>query len=172
MPHIHLLLMLKKESRIVVPSDVDQYVSARIPYLPAMDDMSIEAKQQRRLWHLVTTSMLHDCSKACKGPELTQNCNKYFPKPYSAETILSCFNGFYTKNTLKTFNSADRYAQYTRVLPVGDTADFSPATDIEHQNEVNYRRLQPSRTSRQQKNYVCFSVFNKPLYFFFSPKKV
>jgi hypothetical protein len=91
MPHIHLLLILKQKARIVVPADVDQYISARVPYLPEPEDMSIEAKQQRRLWHLVTTAMLHDCNKVCRGPALDEQCNKYFPKQFSKETILSGF---------------------------------------------------------------------------------
>uniref|UniRef100_A0A183C067 Helitron_like_N domain-containing protein n=1 Tax=Globodera pallida TaxID=36090 RepID=A0A183C067_GLOPA len=49
MPHIHMLLILDKRGRIVSPEQVDEYVSARIPPLPPIDDHSPEAKQQRRL---------------------------------------------------------------------------------------------------------------------------
>jgi hypothetical protein len=91
MPHIHLLLILDKDHRITTPEQVDQYVSARIPPLPEMDDLSPEANQQRRLWHTVTTSMLHDCNKACEG-RIPDKCNKYFPKEFSAHTVLSGYH--------------------------------------------------------------------------------
>ena len=50
MPHIHLLLILHKDHRFCSPTDVDDFVCARIPPLPSADDKSEEAKQQRSLW--------------------------------------------------------------------------------------------------------------------------
>ena len=97
MPHIHMLLILDKACRITTPEQVDQYVSARLPALPPPDDLSPEANQQRRLWHTVTSSMLHDCNKACLeqkeiyGRQELQ-CQKHFPKPYSERTIISGLN--------------------------------------------------------------------------------
>jgi len=96
MPHIHMLLILEKQGRITTAEQVDQYVSARIPPLPAIEDQTYEATQQRRLWHYVTGMMLHDCNKAClekrfdrhRGEEL-DCCKKNFPKPYSEHTELS-----------------------------------------------------------------------------------
>lgn len=87
MPHIHFLLILDEESKISTPDQVDQYVCARLPYLPRFDDLSVEANQQRRLWHTVTSSMLHDCNAACGG--LVGRCNKYFPKHFTEHTVLS-----------------------------------------------------------------------------------
>ena len=94
MPHIHMLLILDKNAQITTPEQVDQFVSARIPSLPPMTDTSVQANQQRRLWHYVTSMMLHDCNKAClnrrtiRGKE-TDVCSKNFPKPYSDQTVLS-----------------------------------------------------------------------------------
>ena len=94
MPHIHMLLILDKNAQITTPEQVDQFVSARIPSLPPMTDTSVQANQQRRLWHYVTSMMLHDCNKACltrrtiRGKE-TDVCSKNFPKPYSDQTTIS-----------------------------------------------------------------------------------
>lgn len=97
MPHIHMLLILDKNAQITTPEQVDQYVSARIPTLPPMNDTSAGANQQRRLWNYVTSMMLHDCNKAClkrrtiRGKE-KDVCSKNFPKPYSDQTVISgCF---------------------------------------------------------------------------------
>lgn len=92
--HLHMLLILKKECAIKTAAQVDQYVSARIPPLPPMDDLSDEANQQRRLYHYVTTMMLHECSKACRGhPE--DKCRKHFPKSFSSQTEISGFIQLY-----------------------------------------------------------------------------
>lgn len=94
MPHLHMLLILDKQRQITTPEQVDQFVSARIPSLPPMEDTSARANQQRRLWHYVTSMMLHDCNKAClkrrtiNGKEVDV-CQKNFPKPYSDHTVLS-----------------------------------------------------------------------------------
>lgn len=87
MPHIHFLLILDHEHKITTPEQVDEYVCARIPPLPAPYDCSVEAMQQRRLWHTVTTCMLHDCNAACGGD--TEKCRKFFPKEFTKNTVLS-----------------------------------------------------------------------------------
>jgi hypothetical protein len=92
MPHIHLLIILEKDEKITSPEDVDKYVSARIPPLPPLDDHSIEADQQRRLWHMVTGCMIHDCNKACLEEIPNRRgfrCKKHFPKRFSEHTVLS-----------------------------------------------------------------------------------
>jgi hypothetical protein len=84
-----------------------------------MDDLSVEANQQRRLWHTVTTSMLHDCNKSCEG-RIPEQCNKYFPKEFSAHTVLSgcpIFCSFFVIYCSKIL--AERYAQYVRLNPEG-----------------------------------------------------
>lgn len=96
MPHIHMLLITKKDCRITTADEIDQYVSARIPSLPAMTDQSLAAHQQRRLWHLVTTLMMHDCNDACLeekmiNGKIQRRCNKHFPKPFSDYTEVSGF---------------------------------------------------------------------------------
>ena len=81
-----MLLILDKDQQITASEQVDQYVSARIPALPKRDDQTPEGNQQRRLWYYVTSLMMHDCGKACKGegPDgRVKKCNKYFPKPLS-----------------------------------------------------------------------------------------
>lgn len=94
MPHLHLLLILDKRSRITTPDQVDQYISARIPPLPSRDDTSPAADQARRLHYYVTTMMLHDCNAACLEQRTVDGvvktiCNKHFPKPYSDQTEIS-----------------------------------------------------------------------------------
>ncbi|KAL3071933.1 hypothetical protein niasHS_017226 [Heterodera schachtii] len=106
MPHIHMLLILEKGGRITSPEQVDEYVCARIPKLPPPNDTSPEAKQQRRLWHYVTTMMLHDCNAACLEGS---RCRKHFPKPYSDHTELS----------------EVRYTNYVRLAP--EEGDFGVA---------------------------------------------
>ncbi|KAL3115858.1 hypothetical protein niasHT_007158 [Heterodera trifolii] len=147
MPHIHLLLILEKGGRLTTPEQVDEYVSARIPKLPPLIDHSPEANQQRRLWHYVTTMMLHDCNAACLEGS---RCRKHFPKPYSDRTELS----------------EVRYTNYVRLSP-GDDFDTAqgrgdenqpmgeehiPAADPERDwAEVRYQRVPcPGRVPERQ----------------------
>ena len=92
MPHIHMLMIMDKQGRVTTPAQVDQYICARVPPLPPMDDFSPEANQARRLHHTVTSCMLHDCNKAClvDSPDgLGKSCSKKYPKPFSEYTELS-----------------------------------------------------------------------------------
>jgi hypothetical protein len=91
-----MLLISDKQGRITTPDEVDEFVCARVPALPSMDDESIQAVQQRRLWSYVTGMMMHDCNKACiekrynrRRGEEEDFCKKNFPKPYSDRTELS-----------------------------------------------------------------------------------
>lgn len=89
-----MLIILDEQGRITTPEQVDEYVSARIPALSPLHDTSPEANQQRRLWHYVTSMMLHDCNAACMERKLIRGvereiCKKNFPKPYSDRTELS-----------------------------------------------------------------------------------
>jgi hypothetical protein len=88
MPHLHILLILKRSPVLDSPEFVNDYVSAEIPTLPEASDQSDEANQQRRLYQLITTSNLHDCTddSECR---IDGVCSKRFPKHYSDQTILS-----------------------------------------------------------------------------------
>ncbi|KAI3417970.1 C-type mannose receptor 2 [Globodera pallida] len=144
MPHIHILLILDKQGRITSPNVVDDFVSARIPPLPQMDDLTPEANQQRRLWHYVTTMMLHDCNSACTdfNEQGRPQCKKHFPKPYSDHTELSEVR--YTNYVrLPADNFDDELRAGARVesqqLAPGD--HVLPENDPERDwNEVRYQR--------------------------------
>ncbi|TKR63210.1 hypothetical protein L596_027067 [Steinernema carpocapsae] len=98
MPHAHILIVLEEGEDTGIPDFVDQYVSAEIPDLPADDNHSLWAEEQRRLHKLVTSHMLHDCGEWCVVGE---RCSKRFPKPESQFTILP----------------EDNYPMYRRRLP-------------------------------------------------------
>uniref|UniRef100_A0A183CL31 ATP-dependent DNA helicase n=1 Tax=Globodera pallida TaxID=36090 RepID=A0A183CL31_GLOPA len=119
MPHIHILLILDKQGRITSPNVVDDFVSARIPPLPQMDDLTPEANQQRRLWHYVTTMMLHDCNSACTdfNEQGRPQCKKHFPKPYSDHTELS----------------EVRYTNYVRLAADNFDAELRAGARVENQ---------------------------------------
>lgn len=92
MPHIHLLLFTSGDNKITLPEEVDEYICSRIPALPKMDDTSCEAKQQIRLWHYVTSFMLHDCNDICLQTDNATGktlCKKHFPKPFSDFTEIN-----------------------------------------------------------------------------------
>ena len=179
MPHIHFLLILE-QGLIKTPEQVDEYVRARIPPLPPIDDISPEAMQARRLWHLVTSGMMHDCNKACmhtrvvNGVERTM-CSKYFPKPYAEKTELSGENAIII---FIMFFIEVRYTNYVRLRPTdvdesdafraraNDTVpdlieDLLPENDEERDfNEVRYQRL-PRQGLYEKRTYEkCGLTYN------------
>ncbi|KAL3105716.1 hypothetical protein niasHT_029001 [Heterodera trifolii] len=157
MPHIHMLLILEKGGRLTTPEQVDEYVSARIPKLPQLLDQSPEANQQRRLWHYVTTMMLHDCNAACLEGS---RCRKHFPKPYSDRTELS----------------EVRYTNYVRLAPGDDLEvasrrgdekqgmdeDHTPAADPERDwAEVRYQRIPARGRVPERQHAECGQTHHK-----------
>ncbi|KAL3070939.1 hypothetical protein niasHT_040095 [Heterodera trifolii] len=119
MPHIHMLLILERGVRIDTAQQVDEYVSARIPTLPPSSDLSPEGHQQRRLWHYVTSMMLHDCNAACLEGS---RCRKHFPKPYSDRTELS----------------EVRYTNYVRIPPDESDTFFGRAGGQDNQHDDDH----------------------------------
>uniref|UniRef100_A0A914I8I8 ATP-dependent DNA helicase n=1 Tax=Globodera rostochiensis TaxID=31243 RepID=A0A914I8I8_GLORO len=158
MPHIHMLLILDKGGRIISPEQVDEYVSARIPTLPPIDDHSPEANQQRRLWHNVTTMMLHDCNAACLEGS---NCRKHFPKPYSDRTELSEVR--YTNYVRLPPEDSDQWVAPTcgdARVPSGE--DHLPADDPERDwAEVRYQRIPHKGRNPQRQHEECGRTFYK-----------
>jgi hypothetical protein len=97
MPHLHVLLFTDLGDTSMAREYVDNYISARVPPMVDIMNLSAEAFQQMRLRMTVGNSMLHDCNEQCGG--LGDNtagkktrCNKHFPKAFSRKTELS---GFY-----------------------------------------------------------------------------
>lgn len=173
-----MLLILDERGRITNPEQVDEYVCARIPALPALNDLSTEANQQRRLWHYVTSMMIHDCNAACEKQELSDSvlrttCRKHFPKPYSDFTELS---GFYHLCVLILFFIEVRYTNYVRIPPEEASEELRASAhnneptmiafedllldeDPERDwNEVRYQRL-PQQGRHPQRIYVSLLYF-------------
>jgi hypothetical protein len=89
MPHLHVLLFTENGEGGMSPTNVDEYISARIPPLVDLDDMSGEAFQSRRLRMTVCNSLLHNCNEQCRGVDGSDKCPKHYPKLFSTSTQLS-----------------------------------------------------------------------------------
>ncbi|KAL3122114.1 hypothetical protein niasHT_001654 [Heterodera trifolii] len=166
MPHIHMLLILQERERVLTPENVDQYVFARIPPLPPMEDMSVEANQQRRLWHYVTTMMLHDCNSACTevDEQGRTRCRKHFPKPYSDLTELSEVR--YTSYVRLPADLSDSTllagAHNAQPADLNNVEHFLPEDDPERDwNEVRYKRIPSEWRGKNMSGEVWFILPQK-----------
>ncbi|XP_044012567.1 uncharacterized protein LOC122855319 [Aphidius gifuensis] len=84
LPHIHLLIILKSNHKIVTSDVVDKYISAEIPLLA--DDPILH--------NIVMKNMIHGpCGAWCK--DQNGKCSKHFPKSFQNETIMD-ENGYPT----------------------------------------------------------------------------
>ncbi|GKC42571.1 ATP-dependent DNA helicase PIF1, partial [Tanacetum coccineum] len=81
LPHAHILLWLEEHSKCKTPAEVDDIISAEIPFPDSDPDG----------YKVVTDYMLHGpCGKDARNAACTSDgkCSKHFPKPFLAETFL------------------------------------------------------------------------------------
>lgn len=168
MPHIHFLVILKDADDLRTPDFVNQYICARIPQLPAINDMTPQAMQQRRLWQLVTRLNMHDCAsgRACrvlrvnKQGEPYEYCTKGFKKPLSETTVLSGIISNLFNTILTIYFQEVKYTDYTRLSPENFEElddDLNPSNDPE--NPVQYARFdsaQPNNDFDYTKHGLSF----------------
>ncbi|GKA53443.1 hypothetical protein Tco_0746758 [Tanacetum coccineum] len=82
MPHAHILLWLEEHSKCKTPAEVDDIISAEIPFPDSDPDG----------YKVVTDYMLHGpYGKDARNAACISdgNCSKHFPKPFLAETFLN-----------------------------------------------------------------------------------
>lgn len=91
LPHLHILLILKKDDKLDSPDFVNEYVAAEIPTLPVENDKSPEAEQQKRLYNVIIKNNIHDCTDK-SGCRVDGKCSKGFPKKFSDETHINGAN--------------------------------------------------------------------------------
>jgi hypothetical protein len=82
LPHVHLIVFLKNDHKIRQPEDIANMIRADIP----------DPVTEPRLYQLVTSHMMHSCSKK-RCLDERNKCNKNFPKPFW-ETTTMTENGY------------------------------------------------------------------------------
>ncbi|XP_071643019.1 uncharacterized protein [Temnothorax longispinosus] len=76
LPHIHLLITLKRNCKILNPETVDRFISAEIP----------DPNENESLHNVVMKHMIHGpCGDWCL---INDKCSKHFPKPFRPETTM------------------------------------------------------------------------------------
>ncbi|XP_071582532.1 uncharacterized protein, partial [Temnothorax nylanderi] len=76
LPHIHLLITLKQNCKILNPETVDRFISAEIP----------DPNENESLHNVVMKHMIHGpCGDWCL---INDKCSKHFPKPFQPETTM------------------------------------------------------------------------------------
>ena len=112
LPHVHLLLTLKQNSKITIPEIVDKYISAEIP----------NPDEHQLLHSIVMKNMVHGpCGDWCKDDK--GKCSKRVPKNFQEETTMD-ENGFptYRRRNTGTYhrpNGSTTDNQY--VVPYNNT---------------------------------------------------
>lgn len=108
LPHVHMLVKLKQNSKISSSEIVDRYISAEIP----------NPDENKILHDIVIRNMIHGpCGDWCI---LNGKCSKHFPKSYRAKTTIDndgypCYR---RRDTGETFERPGRYVVDNRwVVP-------------------------------------------------------
>jgi Helitron helicase-like domain at N-terminus len=83
LPHAHILFWLNDEDKPRDPDDIDCVISAQIP----------DPTLHPNLYHLVTSTMIHECSatRCLNNPE--KECSKGFPRDFQEQTAFVGQNG-------------------------------------------------------------------------------
>ena len=93
LPHVHMLINLKNNSKKHATEDIDEIISAEIP----------DPSEHPELYEIVMKNMIHGpCGDWCM---VDGKCSKYFPKSFQEETEIYD-NGYPTyrrRNTSKTY---------------------------------------------------------------------
>ena len=98
LPHVHILVILSNDDRVLTSTDVDNVISAQLPPDPAtFPEGSVEREQAERLEKIVLTNMVHGpCGKLNPSSPCMENgkCTKNFPKEFCKKTVLDPDNTF------------------------------------------------------------------------------
>uniref|UniRef100_A0A914YGP9 Helitron helicase-like domain-containing protein n=1 Tax=Panagrolaimus superbus TaxID=310955 RepID=A0A914YGP9_9BILA len=89
MPHLHILLSMKKEYKPTTAEEVDDLIIAHLAEQPEDDDENYNANL--RYFNSQLKLMIHDpsrCAAMCGKSKKNGICKKGFPKPYSDTTIM------------------------------------------------------------------------------------
>ena len=85
MPHAHILVTLKPDSKLSTINDIDKFMSAEIP----------DSEDDPILYRIVVNNMMHGpCDNRCI---IDGKCSKHFPKEFQEETVLSADGYLYYK---------------------------------------------------------------------------
>ncbi|XP_051158561.1 uncharacterized protein LOC127279947 [Leptopilina boulardi] len=108
LPHVHLLVHLKPNSKITTPEIVDKFISAEIP----------NPMENTRLHKIIDANMIHGpCGDWCL--DKNGKCSKNYPKPFNDETNMDeDVYPHYRRRNNERYNRRDGF-QYDnqRVVP-------------------------------------------------------
>ena len=99
LPHIHLLIILKHNSKLLTADAVDRYISAEIP----------DPDLQPLLHCIIMKNNIHGpCGNWCL---VDGKCSKHFPKDFNEETSFNknSFVIYRRRNTEKTYERPNAY---------------------------------------------------------------
>lgn len=99
LPHIHILITLKRNFKITTPEIIDKYISAEIP----------DPCENRNLHDIVMKHMIHGpCGDWCL---IDGKCSKHYPKGFLEETRMDedAYPYYRRRNTGKTYERPGNY---------------------------------------------------------------
>ena len=91
LPHVHILIILSDQDRLITPDFVDNVISAELP--PSSEESSNDEmrKSRQELERIVLQNMLHGpCGTSNPDSRCMENgkCSKGYPKPFLKETVV------------------------------------------------------------------------------------
>ena len=97
LPHVHILVILADDDRVLSSTDVDNVICAQLPPDPATFKDKEQKEQAERLESIVLKNMVHGpCGKDNPSSPCMENgkCTKNYPKDFCKKTVLDPDNTF------------------------------------------------------------------------------
>ena len=89
--HAHILLILRKEHKLITNEQIDDIICAELPPDPSLTENEEERKQMQLLQDMVTRNMIHGPCGISNPKAQCMNdgkCKKGYPKPYAKHTVV------------------------------------------------------------------------------------
>ena len=159
LPHVHILIILSDEDRVVSPESVDNAISAELPPNPDDTDDPAEKAQRERLQDIIVRNMIHGpCGSANPSSPCMENgrCTKNFPKEFQKMTSVDPDNNYATYKRRSPEDGGRQFVLGTsqRVIDNRWVVPYNPMLSLRFNCHINVERCTSPKATKYLYKYV------------------
>ena len=154
LPHVHILLILSDQDRLITPEFVDNVISAEIPPNPDNSSNDEMKKSRQDLERIVLQNMLHGpCGASYPDSRCMENgkCSKGFPKPFLKETIVDPEKNYATYKRRSPDDGGRKVKHNGKEIDNSWVVPYNPLLSIRFNCHINVECCCSSKSCK----YIC-----------------
>ena len=154
LPHVHILLILSDQDRLITPDFVDNVISAEIPPNPEDSTNDEMRKSRQDLERIVLQNMLHGpCGAANPDSRCMENgkCSKGFPKPFLKETMVDPEKNYATYKRRSPADGGRAVKHNGKEIDNRWVVPYNPLLSIRFNCHINVESCVSSKSCK----YIC-----------------